>query len=60
MQKVLNLYPEKFNTLAEVKGNISVDEYVYWVKHNFHLSEFPLMAEHSLRCNYEKIIEQVY
>lgn len=29
------------------------------IKHNFHLSQFSLMKDHSLHCNYEKIIEQV-
>lgn len=59
MTKILSLYPDKFHTLSEVRGNITMEEYVYWSKHNFHLSEFPLMAEHTLHCDYEKILEQV-
>ncbi|KAI1725571.1 sodium:neurotransmitter symporter family domain-containing protein [Ditylenchus destructor] len=58
MSKILELYPGKFSNLEEIKGNITLDEYVYFTEHNFHMSEFPKMAEHTQHCSYHKIIEQ--
>lgn len=56
---LMTLYPDKFHSLEEVKANITLEEYLFWMKHNFHLSEFPLMANKSSYCNYEKILGSV-
>uniref|UniRef100_A0AC34REQ3 Transporter n=1 Tax=Panagrolaimus sp. JU765 TaxID=591449 RepID=A0AC34REQ3_9BILA len=53
---LMTLYPDKFSSLEELKTNITMEEYLFWMQHNFHLSEFPLMANKSAYCNYEKIL----
>jgi hypothetical protein len=55
----MKIYPDHFGSLEELKGNITTDEYIYFMKHNFHMSEFPKMAEHTKNCDYQKIIGQV-
>lgn len=57
--KLMELYPEKFNSLEHLKQNIDLDEYKDWMKHNFHLTEFSLMANESSYCDYEKILVSV-
>ena len=59
MSRILDLYPGKFNSLEEIKGNVSLDEWTYFMEHNFHLSEFPLMANVTQHCDYKIIIAQV-
>lgn len=59
MRILMEVYPGHFGSLEELKSNVTVDEYVYYMKHNFHMSEFPKMAEHTQKCDYQKIIGQV-
>ncbi|KAI6240184.1 Transporter [Aphelenchoides fujianensis] len=58
MRILMDLYPGHFASLEELKANVTFDEYVYYMKHDFHLSAFPKMAEHTQHCNYQKIIGQ--
>jgi len=53
---LVSLYPEKFSNFEDAKANIEIGEYLFWMKHNFHLSAFPLMANESAYCNYEEIL----
>lgn len=59
MELILKYYPGRFANLADIKNNISVEEFAYWTEHKFKHSEFPLLSEHSKMCNYHTIIEQV-
>lgn len=58
MKKLLELYPGHYASLEEMKGNVSTENYVYWMNNDFQMSEFPLMAEHTQHCDYQKIIGQ--
>uniref|UniRef100_A0A7E4UQ34 Transporter n=1 Tax=Panagrellus redivivus TaxID=6233 RepID=A0A7E4UQ34_PANRE len=55
-QTLMSLYPDKFASIEALQNDISVSDYVYMMEHKFHLSEFPLMANHSAYCNYKDII----
>lgn len=59
MRILMKLYPGHFASLDELKSNVTTEEYIYYMNHNFHLSEFPKMAEHTQHCDYQKIIAQV-
>lgn len=56
---ILDLYPGRFVNLNEIKGNISVEEYIQWMKNSFHMTEFSRLANHTQHCDYHKIIAQV-
>lgn len=59
MRILMSIYPNSFGSLEEFKANVSMNEYVYFMEHGFHMSAFPLMANHTQNCNYQKIIAQV-
>ncbi|VDN60682.1 unnamed protein product [Dracunculus medinensis] len=58
MAIILELYPRRFDNLAELKQNISVERYIEWMHDSFQQSEFPLLANVSKYCNYEKIVAE--
>ncbi|KAI6215220.1 Transporter [Aphelenchoides besseyi] len=58
MRILMDLYPGQFSSLEELKANVTFDEYLFFMEHNFHMSAFPLMAEHTQNCNYQTIIGQ--
>jgi solute carrier family 6 amino acid/orphan transporter-like 15/16/17/18/20 len=53
---LMTLYPHKYGSLEELKTSIKLDEYIFWMEHQFHHSEFPLLANASRYCNYKDII----
>lgn len=60
MAIILELYPRRFDNLAELKQNISIERYIEWMHDSFQQSEFPLLANVSKYCNYEKIVAEVF
>ena len=52
----MQLYPNKFASMEEIRGNITVENYVYWAQHKFKFSEFAKLADHSQYCEYKDII----
>uniref|UniRef100_A0A914RU34 Uncharacterized protein n=1 Tax=Parascaris equorum TaxID=6256 RepID=A0A914RU34_PAREQ len=58
MAMILDLYPGRFANLDEIKGNISVEEYMQWMKNSFHMTQFSRLANHTQHCDYHKIIAQ--
>lgn len=58
-QTLMTSYPHKYGSLEELKTNIKLDEYIFWMEHQFHHSEFPLLANASRYCNYKDIIASV-
>ncbi|CAD5217579.1 unnamed protein product [Bursaphelenchus okinawaensis] len=58
MLTLMQTYPGRFSSLEELKGNITLDEYIYHMEHHFHLSEFSKMANLTQACNYKQIISQ--
>jgi hypothetical protein len=58
MKTLYKLYPDKFDNIDQVRGNITIFDYNYLIDSKFHL-DFPKMANESLYCRQKDIIAKV-
>ncbi|VDK46789.1 unnamed protein product [Gongylonema pulchrum] len=58
MANILAIYPGRFGSFEEIRGNISIDEYASWMYRDFQNTEYPLLANVTSHCNYKQIISQ--